>query len=255
MGVHPSYFESFNDTARYCPAYSHPDHAKLLPAAELGTAIAALGITRDTCVIVYGAGRIVPMTAARVAWALMYAGVREVRILDGGFTAWVAGGNPVADDLSPPLPSAGFGAAVPARPDYLATADDVAAVVEGKNPRGLLVDVRSREEYDGTNTNTYPFFSKAGHIPGAVWMGDWTGLVNGAEDTFAPLPALKERWTALGIEPGREIIFYCGTGWRSAIAFWLARLMGYPAVKNYDGGFFDWSWNAARPVSTLLRRG
>ena len=63
----------------------------MLPDSELHNAIADLGISEDTLVVVYGKGYIATMVACRAIWALMYAGVKDVRLLNGGFSAWQKG--------------------------------------------------------------------------------------------------------------------------------------------------------------------
>ena len=95
------------------------------------TALRALGITHDTTVILYGrdtegdanekwpgrrAGQI---AATRAAMILRYAGVDDVRLLDGGYDAWVAGGNPLETVLREPTP-----VAVVRRPDPAAPGGD-----------------------------------------------------------------------------------------------------------------------------------
>jgi len=89
--VHPSYFESGLDTTKYYPNYTCPEDGNLLADTELHNAIADLGIGEDTLVVVYGKGYISTMVACRVVWSLMYAGVNDVRMLNGGFNSWKAG--------------------------------------------------------------------------------------------------------------------------------------------------------------------
>ena len=76
----------------------------LIPDDELKAAVGSMGITEDTTVVVYSDSRIF---AARLWWILKYAGVTDVRFMDGGIQQWIASGyetettinNPVADDL------------------------------------------------------------------------------------------------------------------------------------------------------------
>ena len=181
--VHPCYFESGTDTSRYYPKYTTPDDGNLLPDDKLQAAVAALGITHDTTVVVYGNGKIIPMTSARVGWALLYAGVEDVRILNGGMTAWKAAGFPVAKTAAPWKAAAAFGTGIPVRSDLLATTNYVRGIVKGDRSGSVLVDVRKKEEYDG-NACPYPFFDKKGHIPGAVWNDDYWVLVDKIDDTW-----------------------------------------------------------------------
>ncbi|MGI9243734.1 MAG: sulfurtransferase, partial [Verrucomicrobiales bacterium] len=90
--MHPSYLESGNNRAKYYPSYEHPADGNLLCDDELVSAIRRLGITPETLVIVYGSEPDGMMAAARLVWALMYAGVESVRLLDGGLSSWLAFG-------------------------------------------------------------------------------------------------------------------------------------------------------------------
>lgn len=55
---------------------------------KLQEAFQDLGINDDTLVVVYGQGDVPVMTGCRIVWALMYAGVKDVRFMNGGFKAW-----------------------------------------------------------------------------------------------------------------------------------------------------------------------
>ncbi len=241
VAMHICYLDRGTDEKNYYPNWTHPDQAYLLPPAKLREALLNLGITKDTVVIVYGNGKIIPMIAARAAWALIYAGVEDVRVLNGGFTAWTAAGYPVSDAPAAPRPAAAFGAAVPVHPEYLARMDYARLVSSGANKTAIMVDVRKREEYEGT-LNPYPFFTKKGRIPNAVWQEDWDTLVDVRDDTYRSYTEVARKWTSLGITPDKEPVFYCGGGWRSSIGFLHAYLMGFKHARNYNGGFYEWSW-------------
>ena len=102
---------------------------------------------------------------------------------------------------------------------------------------------------------TIRFFSKAGHIPSANYQGDWQNLVEeGTQQIGRMLETVLQRWREQGIidadvESGESIlIFYCGTGWRSSIAVVVALLLGLRA-KNYDDGFYGWSWDEQNEIA------
>jgi 3-mercaptopyruvate sulfurtransferase SseA len=239
--IHPSYMEHGKNTAKYYPNYSHGGDGDLLPPGKLLEAIADLGITKDTTVVVYGNGRIMPMVSSRVVWALMYAGVEDVRLLNGSFTAWEAAGYPIASAPADPKPVEYFGAKAPLHPEYYASMDYVRSISRGERKDSFLVDVRADKEYDG-RTNIYNFFTKKGHIPGATWHGDWDILLNMKDNTYRSYPEVRQMWKQLGITPDKEPVFYCGTGWRSSIGFFHAYLMGFDRMRNYGGSFYEWSW-------------
>lgn len=245
ISIDPGYVEHGEEASRYFPNYTRPSHAHVMAPERLESALADLGITRDTTVIIYGNGKIIPMTTARVAWALMYAGVEDVRIMNGGFPAWVEAGYPVASSPAVPAMAPDTGGS-PLRPccEYLATTDRIREVSERRREGEVLVDVRTIQEFRG-EANFYPFFDKKGRIPNAVWAGDYFSFIN-PDDTFRCSDEVLKKWEEHGLTRERTPIFYCGTGWRSSVAFFLAFLMGYPESRNYDGGFFDWSWDADR---------
>jgi thiosulfate/3-mercaptopyruvate sulfurtransferase len=168
--------------------------------------------------------------------------------LNGGFTAWASAGYPVVEKPSDPAPVKEFGARVPLHPEFYATMDYVRSVSIGQNSSAILLDVRKIEEFKG-KINPYPFFTIKGHIPGAVWQGDWDTLVNTADDTYRSYPEVRRRWKDLGVTPDKEPVFYCGSGWRSSIGFFQAYLMGFEKMRNYDGSFYDWSGNPDNPIA------
>ncbi|MFC4992731.1 rhodanese-like domain-containing protein [Rubritalea tangerina] len=67
------------------------------------------------------------------------------------------------------------------------------------------------------------------------------------------LEVVRQRWIDLGIVDAGVasgvtcLVFYCGTGWRSSLSLLVAHLLGYRA-KNYDDGFYGWSWDSKNPV-------
>ena len=108
---------------------------RLRSTEELHRAIGRAGITRGTTVVVYGKQMI---AAARVWWILKIAGVRDVRLLDGGMRQWRAAGYPVERTFQVPRP-ASFSA--PVSNSWNATSDEVLA--RYNSPEVWLADVRS----------------------------------------------------------------------------------------------------------------
>ncbi len=264
--VHPSYLEAGRNESGYYPFYQSPEDGNLLPHDELVDALEALGIRPDSFVVVYGSEPDGTMAAARLIWGLMVAGVKKIRLLDGGFEAWLARGGPTvtevkkATNVANSTPSVNrrtsFRVDWQAHPEFLATTSEVREMtrLNGSAPV-RLIDVRNVGEYDGTLKDFYPFFSKAGHIPGAVFQGNWDTLVDRETQKIGPkLEDVRRRWSDAGIidenvERGAtSLIFYCGTGWRSSIPFLIAILLGFRA-KNYDDGFYGWSWQEENEIA------
>ena len=220
----------------------------VVPAAKLESALLAKGITRDTLVVVCGKD-ITPAT--RAALILMYAGVKDVRLLNGGYEAWLEAGLPVEKGTVEVEPAADFGAEIPAHPEYLIGADQAREIVAA--PRAKLISTRTWPEFTG-EISGYRDIQAKGRIPGAVWgfarssSGDVENHRN-PDHTMRSAREIQRRWRRLGISPDQRLSFYCGTGWRASEVFFHAYIMGFSAISVYDGGWLEWSRDGANPIA------
>lgn len=224
--------------SEYGDGYQTPQEGNAKPIAELQTLFGNLGIAHDTTVIVYADDDISMMTAGRVAWSLLLAGVEDVRILDGNFKGWEAYGGEVETTVNVPTPVA-FGE-VPGRDDVLATMDEMKDVIDKTDTESIIVDDRDWTEYVGSSNSYYPYFYALGRIPTAQWIGDWVEAVSADAQSMKSPYALDKKWRDAGFTPDKTMYFYCGTGWRSGMYTFYAYIMGWPAA-NYDGGWFEWT--------------
>jgi thiosulfate/3-mercaptopyruvate sulfurtransferase len=96
------------------------------------------------------------------------------------------------------------------------------------DPALVLLDVRTTEEYEGTGG--YPCDPRQGHIPGAMHV-PVLDLITGGPDQIRGLSRL---------EPGAEVVAYCHSGGRSALACATLRAAGLVA-RNYEGSWHEWS--------------
>ena len=211
----------------------------------LSSLLLSHGVRHDTTVILYGRNN---LAAARLAHLLLYAGVADVRLLDGGFALWQAGGHPCASGpcgRRPERAAAGFGIAFPAHPEYLIGTGQARALLT--KPDGALVSIRSEAEFLG-KVSGYSYIAARGDIPGARWgRAGVDGDVNSmsayhlADGRMKPAAGIVEQWREQGITEGMRLGFYCGTGWRASMAFFYAWLMAWPDISVYDGGWLEWS--------------
>jgi thiosulfate/3-mercaptopyruvate sulfurtransferase len=228
-----------------------------VPDHELLRVLLGHGIRYDTTVILYGRST---LAAARAAHLMLYAGVEDVRLLDGGFAMWQAAGCPMeAGGPHACAALADFGTRLPARPDYLMNTDQTRQLLQRQD--GVLVSVRTWSEFIG-RTSGYDYIEARGEIPGARWgRAGRDGDVHSMSDyqrpdgTMKPHDEIQAFWRQAGIYPGRRIAFYCGTGWRASLAFFSAWLMRWESISVYDGGWCEWSSDAANPVTARARGG
>jgi thiosulfate/3-mercaptopyruvate sulfurtransferase len=203
---------------------------------RLEARLRAWGIDPQSEVVVYDQGN--SIAAARAWWVLRWAGLEQVRVLDGGFEAWVRGGHPVEADL--PRPAAGT---VSVRPGSLPTLDaDTAASWAGD---GRLFDVRAPERFRG---EAEPIDPVAGHIPGAVNLPTTANVQPSGH--FLPEPALRQRFQQAGAaNQDAPVGVYCGSGVTAAHTVLAMRLAGIDAVL-YPGSWSEWITDPDRPVET-----
>ncbi len=228
-----------------------------VPDAELLQVLADVGITRHTTVLLYGRNT---TAAARAAQLMLYAGVADVRLLDGGLAAWTAQGLPVAQGTQPPYPACpGFGADAPLCPRYLVGTPQVRSLLAHPGS-GVLASIRSHAEFTG-QTSGYGYIVAKGEIPGAVWAhagrdGDVNDMSDyqDAQGRMLPAARIRDLWREAGIVRERPVCFYCGTGWRASLAFFYAWLMGWEQISVYDGGWFEWSQSPPLATEQLSRQ-
>ncbi|MFC0450865.1 sulfurtransferase [Rhodococcus jostii] len=208
-----------------------------LPAvADLQAAARRWGLTAGTPVVAYdNTGN---LAAARAWWLLRWAGVADVRLLDGGLAAWTAAELPTRSGDEHPAAPGDIILTEGQLPTL--TADEAAALAT----EGVLLDARAAERYSG---ETEPVDPKAGHIPGARSAPTSENL--GPDGRFASVDALRARFTAVGAEPGTTVGVYCGSGVTAAHQVAALALAGVDAVL-YPGSWSQWSSDPGRPVST-----
>ena len=172
------------------------------------------------------------MRAARVAWLLEYAGMRAPLMLEGGFGAWKDSKYPVERRGRVTVPT--IFKAHPA-PAVLATASYVRSLSHRSS--GVVLDVRSRGEYDGSkNRECCP---RSGRVPRAVWF-EWTNFLSG-KGGFQSRQSINKQLRSMGLRPSSDIAVYCHRGARAAAAFYALRSMGYDRARNYVGSWHEWS--------------
>jgi thiosulfate/3-mercaptopyruvate sulfurtransferase len=213
---------------------------------EIEAALREFGITRDTTVILYGrdteghanekwpgrrAGQI---AACRAALILRYAGVDDIRLLDGGYDHWVQAGNPLETVLD----------------------IDEAKQILSNREHAALVSVRTWKEHIGA-VSGYNYIGPAGRIAGDVWGNCGSDAYHmehyrNVDNTMRAYPEIATNWEAAGLSADKRVAFYCGTGWRASETWFYAYLIGWPRIAVYDGGWFEWSKD---PISNPIEVG
>ncbi len=237
-----------DDFELYEKADVHPqDNFNIRSADQLAVFLKNNNITKDTKVILYGASAS-NSAVTRVAYAMIYAGVEDVKVINGGWKAWEESGLPVekgvneqkagGDDYS-------FGTTIPANEQYYLTLDQTRDKL-ATDPNFRLVSIRSLDEFVG-NTTGYGYIDDGneGEPLGAVWgkdTDDGTYVKDGKVVSFEDMNAMLKSTAGTDVTVN-EVSFYCGTGWRATIPFLIAYEAGYDNITLYDGGWWQWQLN------------
>jgi thiosulfate/3-mercaptopyruvate sulfurtransferase len=199
-------------------------------AREIALRLRRHGVTGEERLVLYDRGDGVgAMPSAQLA---ELAGHPRVAVLAGGLAAWTGeldAGQvelvPVKAQLEPRLD------ALPTREELERRLDD---------SQLTLHDARTEDEFHGKGG--YPCDPRQGHIPGARRL-DHLELFAGPG---LPRPA-DEIQALVGLSEGAEIVTYCHSGSRSALATLALRAAGYRA-RNYAGSWHEWSRHPELPL-------
>ncbi|MDO4594951.1 MAG: rhodanese-like domain-containing protein [Tissierellia bacterium] len=211
----------------------------LLEDKKLAENVMKLGIDADKKVVLYGTDLIAP---ARVAWVLKYLGVKDVKVLNGGFKAWTDKGYETEKGSVKPKAVEDFKAKYPAHPEYNLSLDQTKEKLENdKNFK--LISIRSENEWLGKESG-YSYIPKAGEPKGAIWGkggSDSTHLEDYLDEDgkYKTWDQIQKMYDELGFKADDDTAFYCGTGWRAAIPWLRAYEAGIDA-KIFDGGWNEW---------------
>jgi thiosulfate/3-mercaptopyruvate sulfurtransferase len=207
---------------------------------DLERAAREWGICARQSVVVYDDNG--GMSAARAWWLLRWAGISDVRILDGALSAWIAAGFEVESGTSTPVPGdvALAGGHLP-----VLTADEAGDLAR----TGVLLDARAAERYRG---EVEPVDPRAGHIPRAISFPTADNL--GPDGRFLDPSALRARCVELGVDGNSPVGVYCGSGVTAAHLVAALQIAGIEA-SMFPGSWSAWSSDPQRPVAVGAQPG
>nr|VUD29509.1 thiosulfate sulfurtransferase ynjE [Raoultella sp. NCTC 9187] len=165
------------------------------------------GIRHDTTVILYGRD---VYAAARVAQIMLYAGVKDVRLLDGGWKTWSDAGLPVERGMpAKQKPEPDFGAVIPGQPQLMLDMEQARGLLHRQD--ASLVSIRSWQEFIGT-TSGYSYIKPKGEIAGARWGhagSDSTHMedFHNPDGTMRSADDITAMWQQWNIRPDQQVSF------------------------------------------------
>ncbi len=203
--------------------------------ADFAAAVARWGVGVGDRIVAYDDND--GVAAARAWWVLRRHGL-DVRVLDGGFRAWVASGRRLESS-----DRAAATAAIRLAPATGGVADiDEAALAPS---RGVLLDVRAPRHYRGHAPGTDPV---AGHIPGAINLPTVAHI--GPDGLLRSPDEIRSVLAGVGVGPDTDVVVYCSSGIPSAHTALAFAVAGYDRVRVFVGSWSEWSRDRGRPVAT-----
>ena len=216
--------------------WSNPEtpYRNVLAIDVLQRKLGQIGINEKSEVVVYSSTML--MWATRAWWCLRYAGVENVRILNGSYGAWQRAGLEVesGDNHYPPDSSA-----MPGNPSLFCNTEQVERISQ---ERGCLINALAKDVYEGTSTSSY---GRPGHITASHSQPFYELLGN---DFFLDPKFLQQKLTEQNMLSEETVTIHCGGGIAATINAFACHLMGKDNVSIYDGSLTEWNSLANRPI-------
>lgn len=202
----------------------------LVEPGPMAEAMAAAGVGDTTPVVVYDDTQ--GYYASWVWWSLRAHGHADVRVLEGGWPAWAAGGHPVSSGAAGPAPEAA--AFTPAAQAQMrVTITDVRALLGSSAVQ--LVDARGPAEFQGLEGEA----SRLGHIPGAVNLPA-AALQRPGTQLLRDPAELQGILLRANLTRNRRIVCYDASGLAATRLAFVLTLLGHDDVAVYEGGWSEW---------------
>lgn len=209
---------------------------RVASTSHVKTVFSEVGITNDDIVVIYDDGRYID--AGRVFWVFEVFGHKQVKLLNGGYSAWKNKKQPVSK-TEPTIKKSNY---IPnLEPNRLTTKFSMQMAIKGDNQ--IIIDARSADEFNGIKSIAV----RSGHIPNAKsipWTNNFTEI-NGVK-YLKPLSELKAVYG--NVDQEKKIYLYCNKGKQSSLSYMVMRQLGYDA-SHYDGSWYEWGNDASLPIN------
>lgn len=211
---------------------------ELLKPDALSAKLAGLGVDSSKTVIVY-ADPNAWGEDGRILWTLRLVGVKNSKLLDGGWEAWTkSDGNVAKDEIKPATTTFKVAAF---QEDTLATTD----WLRDNYKKVVLLDVRHEKEFKGEKEYGE---KRSGHIPGSINI-EFKEFMDPTKTYAVKTPAeIEQILSSKGIKKSDTIVTICTAGIRSAHTAMVLKSAGYQNVKNYDASIWGWAADASLPM-------
>ena len=185
--------------------------------------------------------------SCRGYFLLSYLGYPNIKVLHGGYDAWVADGMDVATDAVSPVPATFT--IDPGSAALMLDVNDMKAALE--DSAITLLDVRDVDEWIATSSSPYgpDFCPRKGRIPGAKWI-EWYRMMKPTAQgaMIKSKDEVMAECSSVGITEDTPVYLYCFKGARASNTFLALKEAGVKDVRIYFGSWNEWSRDPSLPI-------
>lgn len=213
---------------------------------------AAAGLDGEKIAVIYEASMNTGFgQSCRGFYLLSFLGYPRVKVLHGGYAAWLAEGLPVSTDTVAPAPG-GF-TVDPAAASIMMDVADMKAAIGDDGV--VILDVRDIDEWIADSSSPYgkDFCPRKGRIPGAKWI-EWYRMMKPTPHgpVFKSKAEVLAECATVGITPETPVKLYCFKGARASNTFLALKEAGIRDVAIYFGSWNEWSRDPSLPIEEGL---
>lgn len=193
------------------------------------------------------------MASFRVAAILLYIGVKDVRVLNGGLSYYSALDFPLSTEKTNVMHNNNINIGIFNPKGMIVSTNKLKRLLKRKN--FTLVDNRTWLEHIG-KVSGYSYHKKRARIPGAVYgYAGYSGAQSldyyrNVDGTMKSKASIKALWKQSNIKMTNNLTFMCGSGWRASEVYFYAKVLGYKNISVYSDGFITWSKDPNNPTIT-----
>ena len=231
------------------------DLFNLPPQENFETLLSNLGITPEMTVVISDnrSNRL----STRLFWTMKMYGHADVKILDGGISAWRRTGQKLTTSVISIVPT-DYKVALQNKAAADANFADTPSVKNSIGKGVVLIDGRPQPQFAGSEPgitfHTNKPHKRRGHIKTAInvpWKANFT-----EKGEFKSAQALRAIYAKAGVNSDQQIVTYCNEGLHAAPAwFVLKELLGFPNVKLYDDSMGVWANRSDTPMEQAVPQG
>jgi len=199
-----------------------------------------LGINDNSKVVIYSNNSKESIfDTSYLAFVLLYSGLEDISILDGGYMAWVFENDLLVSSLIPEIKTGTI--IIKPKKHLIATTKDM------QNSDAKILDARSYDEYYGVCRSSG--ILGVGHIKGA--KSSYTATKFLIDNTLRSKNELDEIYIAgHNLNSNDEIIIYAEDAQKASMEFFIVyQQMGFKNIKLYEASLLEWRNNQNLPMT------